>query len=81
MGIADGKTALVVGVANDKSRFQPVHAGHGAIHDNHFRMQFIREFDRLRAVARLADNGDIQLIFENAAESLAHQVVIVNQQD
>ena len=61
--------------------FEPVHAGHGAIHDNHFWTKLIREFDCFRAVASLAGNGDVRLILQNAPEPSAHQSMVVNQQN
>jgi hypothetical protein len=44
-------------------------------------MKLIREFDCFEAVARLAGNLDVGLILQNAAESPAHQGVVVNQQN
>src|ERR1700686_2179658 len=51
--------------------FQPVHPGHGAIHDNHFRTKLLRKFDRLKAIASFAGNSDVRLNLQNAAESSA----------
>ena len=53
--------------------FQAVHAGHGAIHDNHFRTKLVGEFDCFGAVARFAGNGNVRLILQNAAETPTHQ--------
>jgi hypothetical protein len=42
-------------------------------------MKLVGEFDRFRAIAGLADHGDFGLVFEDAAESATHEIMIVNQ--
>jgi hypothetical protein len=61
--------------------FQSVHAGHGAIHDDDLWMKLGGEFDGFRTVARFADDGNVGLILENAAETAPDQGMIVDQQN
>jgi hypothetical protein len=52
-----------------------------SVHQDHIGAQLADELLRLLAVGGVADNFDILLQFEELAQSLAEQRVIVGQQD
>ena len=60
---------------------QPVDLRHGHVEDDDVGVELLVELDGLGAPARLADHLDVELVFEDAAESLADQRMIVGEQD
>jgi hypothetical protein len=43
-------------------------------------LEFRREFDCLSAIAGLASNDDVILVFKDAPETSSHQGVVIDQQ-
>jgi hypothetical protein len=67
---------------NDRSgRLNPVHAGHPDIHHDDVRVAAANEIERGRAVGGLADDDDARFLFEDHAESLAQERLIVDEDD
>ena len=59
---------------------QAVHAGQGAIHHHDLGMKLFGQLDGFLAIARLADDLHVRLVFEHAAKSTANQAVIIHEQ-
>ena len=62
-------------------RVQPVHLGHGHVHDDDIRVGLLDQRHGVQAVAGFADDLQVRVVLENAAEPLADQRVVVDQDD
>ena len=62
-------------------RLDAVQPRHAHVHEHDVRLVQARELDGLRAVRRLADDGDVGLRLEDHAKAAADQRLIVGQQD
>ena len=60
---------------------QAVHLGHRHVHDDDVRVGLLDQRDGVEAVAGLAGDLQVGVVFENAPEPLADQRVIVDQDD
>ena len=60
---------------------QPVHLGHRHVHDDHVRVGLLDQRHRVQAVAGLAGDLQVGVVLEDAAEPLADQRVVVDQDD
>ena len=60
---------------------EAAHSGEGAIHDDDVGAMFARQSDGVFAIARFGDNLQVRFVFQNAAETEADEVVIVNEND
>jgi hypothetical protein len=60
-------------------RMQPVHLRHGHVHHDNVRVQLLGKGNGVHAIAGLADDNDLPIVFEDPPESLPHERVIVNE--
>ena len=60
---------------------QPVHLRHRHVHDDDVRVGLLDQRDGVQAVAGLAGDLKLGVVFENAPEPLADQRVVVDQDD
>ena len=60
---------------------QPVHLGHRHVHDDDVRVGLLDQGDGVQAVAGLAGDLQVGVVLEDAAEALADQRVVVDQDD
>jgi hypothetical protein len=61
--------------------FDAVHSGHRDVHQDDVRLHRVCESDRGRAVLGGADYLDVIDAFENVCEALAHQGMVVDDQN
>ena len=74
--------ALRVPVGGDlPRRLDPVHDRHPDVHDHDVRREAGRELDRLPAVGRPADDGQVILGVDQRRERGAEQLLVVDDQD
>jgi hypothetical protein len=62
-------------------RLDAVQLRHRDVHDDDVRAELLDEIDRGPAVARFADDLDLLVRLEDAAQALSDHGVIVNQED
>jgi hypothetical protein len=62
-------------------RFDPIHQRHADVQDGDVRLRSQRLADGVAAVAGLGDDFPFGSLFENLAQPLAHQRVIVAEQN
>src|SRR5262249_4842751 len=62
-------------------RLDPVHGRHTDVHQDDVREQPLRQLDRLAAVAGLADDLDVVLGAEDHAEAVAHERLVVAEEN
>jgi signal transduction histidine kinase len=79
-GRQDDHLALGRRVADLGQCFQPAHPRHREVEQDELRPELSRQLDRLLAVARLADDGEVVLL-EQRSERLARDGVVVDEQD
>src|SRR4051794_5106503 len=71
-----------LGAADDASRrLDPVEPRHADVHENDVRSQAARLVDRLLPVAGLAHDVDVGLGAQDHAQAVAHEPLIVGEQD
>jgi len=58
----------------------PVEAGHSDVHQNHVRSHGAGNLDRLSAVGRLADHGDVFLSLEDGVEAGTDERLVVGDE-
>ena len=58
-----------------------VDTGHPEVHQDHVRTQAARELDRLGAVGRLADDLELGVAREHAAQAVADDRVVVDDEE
>src|SRR3990170_992900 len=59
---------------------QTVHTRHTQVHEDDIGLQLLGELNRDRSIARLADDFKVLFGFENEAQTVAHNFVIVGDQ-
>ena len=62
-------------------RLDPVHAGHPQVHHDHVGAAALGERDGGLAVGGLADDADVRRAEEREAKPLAHDLVVVGEED
>ena len=71
----------VAGRGELPGRLDAVHAGHPDVHQHDVGPQLAADADRLGAVGRGADDGEVRLGVEQFGEPGAHHLVVVGDDD
>jgi hypothetical protein len=67
--------------ANQARSVQPIHVGHGDVHEDNVGAKLFGFFDALEAVSGFADDLEIRARAEQCSDTAADKFVVVNDQD